>query len=324
MRSGAPPSSTLTWAVSAQMTASHGRHTARIDTTLAPEPLKTSKRLRPLAEVAAQHLERPRGPRIGPVGDGVAVVGLRHRGQHVWVRACVIVGGEGLHRCRAYANSSPGAAQPLSQHAVVSVIESLRSSSGSGRQTTSSGPPGADLQRLGRHATSSGARPERGWGAPDCTMPPASRRPTARPAAWIAPRAGDADRGAGDPGPRPRRGAPDGHAGRAPHQGRDLPGLPRSWCRRAGRCTGWRPRPPRVCASTATRCTSGARPRSRAAQASPRGAPRRSWSSRLARGPHRCSPPPPPPGRPAAGTWPRSSTEPIGSSSPRRGTVTPR
>ena len=37
----------------------------------------------------------------------MAVVGLGHRGQHVWVSACVIVGGEGLHRSRAYGKTRP-------------------------------------------------------------------------------------------------------------------------------------------------------------------------------------------------------------------------
>ncbi len=39
--SGAPHSSTLTCAVAAQITASHGRQTARIDSTLAAVPLNT-------------------------------------------------------------------------------------------------------------------------------------------------------------------------------------------------------------------------------------------------------------------------------------------
>ncbi len=50
-----------------------------------------------LAEVLAQQLERARRPRIGAVGDRVVLVGRGDRGEHLGVRAGVVVGGEGPH-----------------------------------------------------------------------------------------------------------------------------------------------------------------------------------------------------------------------------------
>ena len=58
MRSGAPPSSTLRCAVSAQTTPSHGWHIARSAMTFAPVPLKTKKRLGVVAELAAEQRRR--------------------------------------------------------------------------------------------------------------------------------------------------------------------------------------------------------------------------------------------------------------------------
>ena len=100
MTSGAPPSSTLRCALSAQITPCHGRSIARRPTTLAPVPLKTGKTVASVAEVLLHGGLQPRGRLVGAVGRGVAVVDGGDGVQRLGQDGGVVVAREGSHGAR--------------------------------------------------------------------------------------------------------------------------------------------------------------------------------------------------------------------------------
>ena len=94
IRSGAPPSSVLMWAVSAQTTAPQRGRSAWRATTLAPVPLKTGHVTAPAPTWPGDDVLQPRRVGVLAVGDLVAAVGLGERREHLGVQAGVVVGRE--------------------------------------------------------------------------------------------------------------------------------------------------------------------------------------------------------------------------------------